>query len=88
MLAVAAHRVTGHGWDNIRLIAAPVATAPIDGMADAALFCAVHDIMQSRAPLDNIVAHLGRLTDRRDRRQTAAVSPGRHHRQARDQPAP
>jgi len=40
MLAVAAHRVTGHGWDNIRLIAAPVATAPIDGMADAALFCA------------------------------------------------
>ena len=40
------------------LIAAPVATAAIDGMADAALFCAVHDIMQSRAALDNIVAHL------------------------------
>ena len=58
MLAVAAHRVTEHGWDNVRLIAAPVATAPIDGMADAALFCAVHDIMQSRAALDNIVAHL------------------------------
>ncbi len=29
MLAVAAHRVTEHGWDNVRLIAAPVATAPI-----------------------------------------------------------
>jgi SAM-dependent methyltransferase len=58
MLAVAAHRVTEHGWDNVRLIAAPVATAPIDGMADAALFCAVHDIMQSRAALDNILAHL------------------------------
>jgi demethylmenaquinone methyltransferase/2-methoxy-6-polyprenyl-1,4-benzoquinol methylase len=58
MLAVAAHRVTEHGWDNVRLIAAPVATAPIDGMADAALFCAVHDIMQSGAALDNIVAHL------------------------------
>jgi hypothetical protein len=27
-------------------------------MADAALFCAVHDIMQSCASLDNIVAHL------------------------------
>ena len=26
MLAVAAHRVTGHGWDNVRLIAAPVAS--------------------------------------------------------------
>jgi demethylmenaquinone methyltransferase/2-methoxy-6-polyprenyl-1,4-benzoquinol methylase len=50
--------VTEHGWDNVRLIAAPVATAPIDGMADVALFCAVHDIMQSRAALDNIFAHL------------------------------
>jgi len=29
MLAVAAHRVTEHGWDNVRLIATPVATAPI-----------------------------------------------------------
>jgi len=58
MLAVAAHRVTEHGWDNVCLIAAPVATAPIDVMADAALFCAVHDIMQSRAALDNIIAHL------------------------------
>jgi len=58
MLAVAAHRVTEHGWDNVRLIAAPVATAPIDGMADAALFCAVHDIMQSGVALDNVVAHL------------------------------
>ena len=58
MLAVAAHRVTEHGWRNVHLIAAPVATAPIGGMADAALFCAVHDIMQSPAALDNILAHL------------------------------
>jgi ubiquinone/menaquinone biosynthesis C-methylase UbiE len=29
MLSVAVDRVTEHGWDNVRLIAAPVATAPI-----------------------------------------------------------
>jgi SAM-dependent methyltransferase len=58
MLAVAAHRVLEHGLNNVRLIAAPVATAPIDGVADAALFCAVHDIMQSRPALSNIMAHL------------------------------
>jgi len=27
-------------------------------MADSALFCAVHDIMQSRAAVGNIIAHL------------------------------
>ena len=35
--SVAAHRVTEHSWHNIRLITAPVATAPIGGLADAAL---------------------------------------------------
>ncbi len=58
MLAVAADRVAEHGWNNVRLIAAPVETAPIDGTADAALFCAVHDVLQSRAALDNIIGHL------------------------------
>ncbi len=54
----AAARVTAHGWGNVRLITAPVATAPIQGVADAALFCAVHDVMQSPAALDNVVDHL------------------------------
>jgi SAM-dependent methyltransferase len=58
MLAVAANCVLEHGLNNVRLIAAPVATAPIGGMADAALFCAVHDIMQSRPALNNVMAHL------------------------------
>jgi tRNA A58 N-methylase Trm61 len=38
MLQLAAARVAEHGWGNVRLITAPVATAPIHGVADAALF--------------------------------------------------
>jgi ubiquinone/menaquinone biosynthesis C-methylase UbiE len=58
MLQVAADRIAAHGWDNVHLIAAPVATAPIDGVADAALFCAVHDVMQSPAALGQVFDHL------------------------------
>ena len=46
------------GWDNVRLVAAPADRAPIDGTADAALFCAVHDVMQSRAALEHVFDHL------------------------------
>ncbi len=58
MLQVAGERVAEHGWDNVRLLAAPVARAPIEGIADAALFCAVHDVLQSSAALDHIFDHL------------------------------
>ncbi|MEK6441582.1 class I SAM-dependent methyltransferase [Pseudonocardia sp. T1-2H] len=58
MLAVAADRVAEHGWDNVRLLAAPIEHAPIDATADAALFCAVHDVMQSPAALGNVFDHL------------------------------
>lgn len=58
MLEVAGQRVAEHGWDNVRLLAAPVAQAPIDGTADAALFCAVHDVLQSPAALAHIFDHL------------------------------
>ena len=58
MLEVAAARVTEHGWDNVHLLAAPVAQAPIDRIADAALFCAVHDVLQSPAALTHVFAHL------------------------------
>jgi ubiquinone/menaquinone biosynthesis C-methylase UbiE len=58
MLQVAAGRVTAHGWDNVRLVAAPVERAPIEGPADAALFCAVHDVLQSRAALGRVFEHL------------------------------
>ncbi len=58
MLQVAGERVAVHGWDNVRLIAAPVARAPIEATADAAVFCAVHDVLQSPAALDHIFDHL------------------------------
>ena len=58
MLQVAADRVAEHGWDNVRLIASPVATAPIAATADAAVFCAVHDLMQCPAALGNVFDHL------------------------------
>ena len=58
MLQVAADRVTAHGWDNVRLVAAPAERAPIEGPADAALFCAVHDVLQSRAALGRVFEHL------------------------------
>jgi len=58
MLEVASARVAEHGWDNVRLFAAPVAEAPFDFVADAALFCAVHDVLQSPAALAHVFAHL------------------------------
>ena len=58
MLDVAAGRVAEHGWDNVRLVAAAIESAPLPDTADAALFCAVHDVMQSRAALDNVFDHL------------------------------
>ena len=58
MLDVAGERVAEHRWDNVRLVAAPIESAPLPDIADAALFCAVHDVMQSRAALDNVFSHL------------------------------
>ena len=51
-------RVARHGWDNITIVQAPVETAAIPVMADAALFCAVHDVLQSPAALANVFDHL------------------------------
>ena len=58
MLQVAADRVATRGWDTVRLLEAPVERAPIDGLADAAMFCAVHDVLQSRAALGRVFGHL------------------------------
>jgi len=58
MLKAAAQRVTDHGWSNVALIGSPVAAAEIGTEADAAIFCAVHDVMQSKAALANVLAHL------------------------------
>ncbi|MGS0688664.1 class I SAM-dependent methyltransferase [Nakamurella sp. GG22] len=58
MLAQAMRRVTDWGWTNVELIAAPIAEAQINAVADAAMFCAVHDLMQSQAALARVFAHL------------------------------
>ena len=58
MLALAADRATENGWRNIDLITAPVDRAAISGTADAAVFCAVHDVLQSPAAIANVFRHL------------------------------
>ena len=47
MLAVARERVTQQGWRNITLVQSPIVEAPIPIAADAALLCAVHDVLRS-----------------------------------------
>lgn len=58
MLAVAARRVTEHGWRNVELLAAPAQDATIAEPADAALFSAVHDVLQSPAALRTVLTTL------------------------------
>jgi SAM-dependent methyltransferase len=57
MLELAAERVDAAGWTNVVLICAPLETAELPP-ADHALFCAVHDILQSGPAIDNVLGHL------------------------------
>jgi demethylmenaquinone methyltransferase/2-methoxy-6-polyprenyl-1,4-benzoquinol methylase len=57
MLELAAERVAAAGWSNVVLTCAPLEAAELP-TADHALFCAVHDIMQSGPAIDNVFAHL------------------------------
>ena len=57
MLALAAERVAAHGWRNVVLIESAIEDAELPTV-DHALFCAVHDILQSPAALDNVIAHV------------------------------
>jgi demethylmenaquinone methyltransferase/2-methoxy-6-polyprenyl-1,4-benzoquinol methylase len=58
MLEEAAARVAAAGWSNVVLIQAPVEQARLPVVADHALFCATHDVLQSDAALDNVLAHV------------------------------
>ena len=58
MAAVARENIAGEGWDNVTVVQAPAEEAQVGQTADAALFCAVHDILQSPEALANIVATL------------------------------
>ena len=58
MLAMAAARVADRGWDNVVLVQAPIEDAVLPVVADHALFCATHDVLQCDDALDNVVSHV------------------------------
>jgi SAM-dependent methyltransferase len=58
MLAVAAERVAARDWHNVVLVQASVEQAELPLVADHALFCATHDVLQSGAALDNVLQHV------------------------------
>ena len=58
MAAVAREHIACEGWDNVTVVQAPAEDAEIGPAADAALFCAVHDILQSPEALRNVVTGL------------------------------
>jgi SAM-dependent methyltransferase len=58
MAAVARERIASEGWPNVTVVQAAAEDAEIAMTADAALFCAVHDVMQSPRALRNVLARL------------------------------
>jgi demethylmenaquinone methyltransferase/2-methoxy-6-polyprenyl-1,4-benzoquinol methylase len=58
MLDIARRHIAENGWENVTLVTAPADQAKIPTVGDAALFSAVHDILQSQPALDNVFAHL------------------------------
>ena len=58
MVAVAREHVACEGWGNVTVVQAPAEDAQIGLTADAALFCAVHDILQSPDALRNVMTNL------------------------------
>lgn len=58
MAAEACEHITREGWRNVSVVQSPAEDARLEGTADAALFCAVHDILQSPGALRNVMASL------------------------------
>ncbi len=58
MAAVAREHIACEGWDNVTVLQARAEDAEIGLTADAALFCAVHDILQSPDALRNVLTRL------------------------------
>lgn len=58
MLAIASRRVEQNGWSNVELVTAPARRAQLPESADAAIFCAVHDVLQDPAALRNVLGQL------------------------------
>ena len=58
MAAVAREHIASEGWRNVTVVQSSAEDAQIAQTADAALFCAVHDIMQSPDALTNVLTKL------------------------------
>lgn len=58
MLAQAGSRIASGGWPNVELIEAPVQEARLPAGTDGALMFFTHDLLQTPAALDNVVAAL------------------------------
>src|SRR5512133_1901699 len=58
MVALAGARAAAEGWSNVTVIEADAATMTFPTGADAALFCAVHDILRSPAAVRAVVGSL------------------------------
>jgi SAM-dependent methyltransferase len=58
MAAVARENIAREGWPNVTVVQSPAEDARLETTADAALFCAVHDILQSPGALRNVLASL------------------------------
>ncbi len=58
MVAVAREHIACEGWCNVTVVQSSAEDAQIPQTADAALFCAVHDILQSPDALRNVMNNL------------------------------
>ena len=58
MAAVAREHIAREGWRNVTVVLSSAEDARPDVTADAALFCAVHDILQSPRALQNVMTRL------------------------------
>jgi ubiquinone/menaquinone biosynthesis C-methylase UbiE len=58
MATVAREHIAAEGWRNVTVVQSPAEDAKIAVTADAALFCAVHDILQSPDALRNVIRQL------------------------------
>jgi SAM-dependent methyltransferase len=57
MRALAAERIAAREWTNVVLVGSDAECAVLPAL-DHALFCAVHDLLQSPAALDHVLAHV------------------------------
>jgi trans-aconitate methyltransferase len=58
MAAVTREHIAGEDWRNVTVVQSPAEEAQIPVTADAALFCTVHDILQSPDALRNVMSKL------------------------------